>query len=813
MWFLLTPLLLAASVDVSGVWCDQSSHCNIKVIQTGNSVNVSIGSSGAASGNIYPAQRAINLTFFQGNIHSAGIFPPETGTDFTNITWIDPADKKAHNSWCKNGAPSCNPPPSPSPPPRPTPPSPPAPRYPFPELHGGSFSGPTIADSPDPIIQYIWEPNFTDTKTLQVFTKLPMKVMSAAETSFENTASLLEPTANVLVKGNGDLAVDFGSEAAAWIEFESTDLMVSGAWAADVSMSISEYNKPGFYNTGPKTAGVQYIGNNTFHSKLNAALYEGVRYGFIHVTNMKRPFHIRAFRQVCQILPVNYNGAFSSPDAMLNRVWYTGAYTVKVNFMPDFFNSILIDRGDRISWTGDAHIAQKLALVVFGKSSILGCSLHHTAPAANAGHPFQRTVLALQVTLLPSRTISSAPPVHQASTAFQATRKSYPMPLMPSVSLILRSIRLYWVLSVADYYWATADDALLVEHYDEAVGKLNSALSFWDKTYRLHFWGSDDRVGACFESADLPENQRQFKMLGIQSVNEWSACVLACATCTPAMKQQATSFIARAQSLAQAFRNSTVPSPPPTPAPGPAPVPPSPHCGSVSESQQLKLTCGAQKIQAVAFANYGSLSANCPSPKIGSCHANITSIVAKACVGQSSCTVSCTQTSVAPGYTHHCNGSPVSDPCFDIAKEVTAAIVCTPPGPGAPAPPPSLGTASTPTGSWLDQLEIHSAAAVVAAKLTTPAEEAILHDRFFRSPVHWCSFSPFNSYFLLNAVGNMRTASKSDAYCTALSMVHSCWGGMIELGATTFWETYSTEWNKIFESGDPTPNGQTGYMR
>jgi hypothetical protein len=324
----------------------------------------------------------------------------------------------------------------------------------------------------------------------------------------------------------------------------------------------------------------------------------------------------------------------------------------------------------------------------------------------------------------------------------------------------------------------------LIEHFDEAVGKLNTALSFWDKTFNLHFWGSDDRVGGCFEAADIPENQRQYKMLGIQAVNEWTECVLQCASCSAAMKQQATSFIAKAEKLALAFRNSTVPTPPPTPAPGPA------HCGAVHEDQPLALSCGTQKIKAVTFANYGTLSGSCPAPKAGSCHADITSIVTQACVGKSSCTISCTAASTPPGYIHHCNGSPVSDPCFDTPKEVTAAVVCASTPVRAPAPPaaaPSLEAASELASSWLDQLELHSAAAAVAANITTAAEEAILHARFFRNPVQWCSFSPFNSYFLLNAVGQMRTTAKSEAYCTALSMVHSCWGGMVELGATTFW--------------------------
>jgi hypothetical protein len=35
---------------------------------------------------------------------------------------------------------------------------------------------------------------------------------------------------------------------------------------------------------------------------------------------------------------------------------------------------------------------------------------------------------------------------------------------------------------------------------------------------------------------------------------------------------------------------------------------------------------------------------------------------------------------------------------------------------------------------------------------------------------------------------------------------------MNRLGATTYWETYSPEWNDILAVGAPTPNSQTGYM-
>ena len=44
---------------------------------------------------------------------------------------------------------------------------------------------------------------------------------------------------------------------------------------------------------------------------------------------------------------IGYAGAFNSSSETLNRVWWTAAYTVRLNLMQDYFGSILIDRGGR----------------------------------------------------------------------------------------------------------------------------------------------------------------------------------------------------------------------------------------------------------------------------------------------------------------------------------------------------------------------------------------------------------------------------------------------------------------------------------
>ena len=87
-------------------------------------------------------------------------------------------------------------------------------------------------------------------------------------------------------------------------------------------------------------------------SPVGPELYEGVRYGFITLrAPPSRPFTISALRAVAQAKPMNYVGAFASAgDPLLERVWYTAAYTVRVCAQSDYMGSILMNRGDRFSW-------------------------------------------------------------------------------------------------------------------------------------------------------------------------------------------------------------------------------------------------------------------------------------------------------------------------------------------------------------------------------------------------------------------------------------------------------------------------------
>lgn len=337
---------------------------------------------------------------------------------------------------------------------------------PYPHLNGGSFSAPAVPESPDPLVTYRWAATAAD-DDLQVYYLRPVKAETDAPGSFENVDSLTSDFPVVRVKGPGSILVDFGVESAAWLEIESEDL------AGLVEMSISEYNQPAVVNIGPENpvkrkVPVRY--GNVYRLELNREFYEGVRFGWIHVVSVERPWHIKGLRAVCQVKPTNYNGSFRCSDPVLTRIWYTGAYTVKLNLLRDYFGAILMDRGDRYSWTGDAHPSQAAAMAAFGNFDFVKTNLDRTAADNNW----------------------------------------------------IESYSLYWVLSLVDYYMFTGDGATFGQGISAAEGKLARAAAIYDSRQAdLYFYGWDERLGAGFEDANTEESWRAYRMLFIQACREF----------------------------------------------------------------------------------------------------------------------------------------------------------------------------------------------------------------------------------------------------------------------------------------------------
>lgn len=327
----------------------------------------------------------------------------------------------------------------------------------------GIFSGKRVPLSPDPLVNMRWSsPKAND--DLQTYQLRPVSYALSPGNSF-NMKDFQERNL-IVVNGEGSIRFDFGRVSAGWLEFDSDDFVDS------VLMSISEYNEPAKLNIGTahqfKTAaGVKY--GKTYRLELNPLLYEGVRFGWIHVIGHKKQWHIRNVRLVCQIKPTNYLGSFSCSDPELTKIWYTGAYTVKLNLLKDYFGAILMDRSDRHSWTGDAYPAQAASMVAFGNFDFVKLNLNNTANLSND----------------------------------------------------IASYALYWVLSLVDYVNYTGDTTLANHYIENAGKKLDLAYLHFGKSPRLNFYGWDERLGAGFENPNM-EAQNAYSMLSIRAWREFS---------------------------------------------------------------------------------------------------------------------------------------------------------------------------------------------------------------------------------------------------------------------------------------------------
>ncbi|WP_461100208.1 alpha-L-rhamnosidase C-terminal domain-containing protein [Spirosoma koreense] len=337
-------------------------------------------------------------------------------------------------------------------------------KEPYLPLHGGAFKAMRVKTSPDPIINYHWNNPKAD-DSLQIYPLFPRQQIARPSGAFR-----LEKSA-ITILGTGELQFDFGQVNAGWLEFDSGDLQ------GEVLLSISEYNEPAILNAGAQhpvktLKPVRY--GNTYRLELNHQLYEGVRFAWLHVKTFARPWKLTNFRLICQTKPVNYLGSFSCNDTLLNRIWYTGAYTVKLNLLQDYLGAILMERSDRHSWTGDAYPSQAASMVAFGNFDFIRKNIAFTASQDNG---------------------------------------------IPAYSM-------YWVLGLLDYFTYTGDTTFFKDYIDNATKRLDTAFGHFDTLPNLSFMGWDERLGAGFERPNMAESQRTYRWLCINAWSKFSQCML-----------------------------------------------------------------------------------------------------------------------------------------------------------------------------------------------------------------------------------------------------------------------------------------------
>ena len=106
---------------------------------------------------------------------------------------------------------------------------------------------------------------------------------------------------------------------------------------------------------------------------------------------------------------------------------------------------------------------------------------------------------------------------------------------------------------------------------------------------------------------------------------------------------------------------------------------------------------------------------------------------------------------------------------------------------------------------WTGKYGIHAASDALNTGLINGEEAYKLYEQAFTDRQNRLSYSPFNQYFIIQALSRM------DKYDDALETIRDQWGGQIEYGATTFFENFRPSWNEDLNTNDAPPNGQCGY--
>lgn len=456
---------------------------------------------------------------------------------------------------------------------------------------------PSTRLSPDPLRATTSNPSIANSARadLVCYALSPIRFDSTPPDAF--TRSVENQT--IRVNSAGELRLDFGVVSAGWIEFESSEV------PASVQVSISEFNRPAEVNVGAqhpiKTLAPVRVAGDTWRLVLNDQFYEGVRFAWIHSPGGEH-WTLRNIRLVGQARPANYLGDFQSDDPLLERIWEVGATTVRLNFLSDHMGAILMERSDRHSWTGDAHVSQAVAMPVFGNYQFVRANLDRTSGDTNG----------------------------------------------------IEGYSLYWVLSLLDYVLCSGEIAALREYLPTVQAKLKRAAEVHGQKLPLAFCGHDDRTGGCFEEPEIPANQRFYRFLALGTTRKVRAA--------------------------------------------------------------LKWIDGDEETE-------------------------------------------------------------------NLCQTVETRLL------------------HEPLPAW-KTLGLHDGSEAILAG-EPPSREFL--DREFGNPVTRVSYSPFNTYFVLEAM------AEAGRLAEARGLLRRCWGGMIALEATTFWESFRPEWVQFLKPGDPPPDGTHGY--
>jgi alpha-L-rhamnosidase len=153
--------------------------------------------------------------------------------------------------------------------------------------------------------------------------------------------------------------IDFGKELAGRIE-----ITLKGPGTVEIGTGESEgeaLNGPwgGLHTLTTTTGGLLYTPWSAFRYAHIVFPGEGTQGATIEVSKLLCNF---------KYYPVTYKGSFESSDPLLNKIWYTGAYTAHLCMQEDIWDA---PKRDRARWMGDLQVSGEVINNVFADKFLM----------------------------------------------------------------------------------------------------------------------------------------------------------------------------------------------------------------------------------------------------------------------------------------------------------------------------------------------------------------------------------------------------------------------------------------------------------
>ena len=209
------------------------------------------------------------------------------------------------------------------------------------------------------------------------------------ERSVENSEALLRQRRRQISLTRGEVCalrgteegaailLDFGRELHGGIEI--TVHSVEGAESARLRVRFGESASEAMSELGGTTNATNDHARRDVTVEvgmlsMNTVGMTGFRFVRIDLLTPGAILYIHTVKAMLIYRDLPYLGSFECSDALLNRIWNTGAYTVHLNMQHYIWDGI---KRDRLVWIGDLHPEVSTILTVFGDQKIIRDSLDY----------------------------------------------------------------------------------------------------------------------------------------------------------------------------------------------------------------------------------------------------------------------------------------------------------------------------------------------------------------------------------------------------------------------------------------------------